>query len=202
MAKNGEYHCNTFVASELQIKTTMVTTILISIGTGLLTAIVILIIVLPKKVQYIKSITAKAPIQKVYDAIRHQERLMEWSAWPSETNSLCAVKNVDGQIGAQTVYMNQKGKKFGYQEITHLVENEKVSFYLKSHVAPFEEDVRLHFILKPINDSVTEINLWFDETLKKPQFLIAYIGGITKWVHKMHLKDLKGLKEYVEKGNK
>ncbi|PRX56279.1 SRPBCC domain-containing protein [Flagellimonas meridianipacifica] len=176
----------------------MLATILISIGTGLLTATIVLIIVLPKKVQYIETINVNATVEKVYDAIRYQERLMNWSAWPSETNSLCAVKNVDGQIGAQTVFLNRKGKQFGYQEITHLVPNEKVSFFLKSDVVPFEEDVRLHFILKPLHGQHTQVNLWFDETLKKPQFLIAYIGGITKWVHKMHLKDLAGLKKFVE----
>ena len=179
----------------------MLATILISVGIGLLTAVIILIIVLPKKVQYIENITVNTDIEKVYDAIRYQEQLMKWSAWPSETNSLCAVKNVDGQIGAQPIFMNKKGKQFGYQEITHLVPNEKVSFFLKSDVAPFEEDVRLHFILQSFNGQQTQVNLWFDETLKKPQFLIAYIVGITKWVHKMHLKDLAGLKKYVEREN-
>ncbi|MEM1003069.1 MAG: SRPBCC domain-containing protein, partial [Bacteroidota bacterium] len=134
----------------------------------------------------------------VYDAIRYQEQLMAWSAWPAETNSLCEVRNNDGQIGAQTIFQNQKGKQFGYQEVTHLVPNEKVSFYLKSFVAPFEEDVRLDFILKELPDSKTRVSLWFDEKLKKPAFLIAYFGNIINWVHSMHLKDLAGLKNYVE----
>lgn len=123
---------------------------------------------------------------------------MEWSAWPTETNSLCAVENQDGKVGAQTIYMNQKGKKFGYQEITGLIEDETVSFYLKSFVAPFEEDVRLDFKLKPLTDTQTEVNMWFREKLKKPAFLIAYFGGIIDWVRRMHLKDLAGLKKYVE----
>lgn len=166
---------------------------------GLVVALILLIWFLPKKVQYIETITIDAPINKVYDAIRYQEQLMEWSAWPRETNSLCEVKNKDGVIGAQTVYMNQKGKQFGYQEVTDLVENKKVSFYLKSFVAPFEEHVKMDFILKEISNNKTKVSLWFDETLKKPAFLIAYFGGIIKWVHSMHLKDLAGLKKYAEK---
>ncbi len=165
---------------------------------GLVTALVLLIWKLPRKIQYIETITVKAPIAKVYDAIRYQEQLMEWSAWPEETNSLCEVKNTDGVLGAQTIYKNKKGKKFGYQEVTELVENEKVSFYLKSYVAPFEDEVRMDFILKSQSGSETEISLWFDEKLKKPAFLIAYFGGIIDWVHQMHLKDLAGLKKYVE----
>ncbi|WP_299532519.1 SRPBCC domain-containing protein [Ulvibacterium sp.] len=177
----------------------MIVTVFLSIGLGIIAALIFLFFTLPKKIQYIESIKVNAPLERVFDAIRYQKRLMAWSAWPSETKSSCAVHNVDGQIGAQMVYMNQKGRKFGYQEITDLVKNEKVSFYLKSHVAPFEEDVRLHFILKPLGKESTEINLWFYETLKRPQFLIAYLGGIPKWVRKMHKKDLMGLKNFVEK---
>ncbi|MGB6150932.1 MAG: SRPBCC domain-containing protein [Pricia sp.] len=131
----------------------MATTILLSIGFGLLIALVILKWKLPTKIQYIEEIEIEAPIETVYDAVRYQERSMKWSAWPSETNSQCAVKNVDGQVGAQTVYL-QKGKQFGYQEVTELVENEKVSFYLTSK-APFEQDTRMHFYLKELQEHKT-----------------------------------------------
>ena len=123
---------------------------------------------------------------------------MEWSAWPKETKSDCTVANVDGTIGAQTIYLNKKGKKFGYQEITGLQENSQVDFYLKSYIAPFEDDVRMTYILREEKPEVTRVILWFDEKLKKPHFLIAYFGGIIKWVHSMHLKDLAYLKNYVE----
>jgi len=175
----------------------MVSTILLSIVIGMVVALIILVMVLPDKVQYIETITVAAPVSKVYDAIRFQEQLMAWSAWPIETNSQCFVKNTDGIVGAQTVY-SKNGKEFGYQEITDLVENEKVSFFLKSYVAPFEKDVRLSFVLKELPNHQTEINLWFKEYLKKPHFLIAYFGGILNWVHGMHLKDLANLKKFVE----
>ncbi|NJK83405.1 MAG: hypothetical protein HC912_05885 [Saprospiraceae bacterium] len=103
--------------------------------------------------------------------------MMVWSAWPTETNSQCFVKHTDGVVGAQTVYA-KNGKEFGYQEITHLKENEKVTFVLKSYVAPFEKDVRLSFILKELPNNETEINMWFSELLKKPHFF-----GSLLWRH-------------------
>ncbi|MBP2831870.1 SRPBCC domain-containing protein [Aquimarina sp. U1-2] len=174
----------------------MVTTLLIGIGTGLLTALLVLFFKLPKKIQYIEETLIDAQISKVYDAIRYQEQLMKWSAWPSETNSQCAVKNVDGQVGAQTVYLN-KGKQFGYQEVTELIKNEKVSFYLESK-APFEQDTRLHFYLKEINSNKTNVLLYFDNTLKRPSHLFPHLFGIIDWTHRMHLKDLAGLKAFAE----
>ncbi|MDC7998394.1 SRPBCC domain-containing protein [Gilvibacter sediminis] len=175
----------------------MITTILIATGIGILVALLILVFKLPTKIQYVEEIRVNAPVKKVYDAVRFQEQLMDWSAWPSETNSQCAVKNVDGQIGAQTVYL-QKGKQFGYQEVTELVENEKVSFYLTSK-APFEQHTKMHFYLRPINENQTNVSLYFDNTLKRPSHVFPHIFGIINWTHKMHLKDLAGLKEYVEK---
>jgi hypothetical protein len=174
----------------------MTTTILLSLAIGLALTLILLIILLPNKVQYIETIVVKAPVSKVYDAIRFQEQLMAWSAWPTETKSQCAVKNTDGQIGAQTVYLS-KGKQFGYQEITHLTENEKVSFILKSK-APFEQETKLHFLIKPKENNNSEVILWFDNTLKRPSLLLPHLFGIIKWTHNMHLKDLAGLKKYVE----
>jgi len=175
----------------------MATTIFLSLAGGLVLALILLVIFLPDKVQYIETITVKAPISRVYDAIRFQEQLMVWSVWPTETNSQCFVKHTDSIVGAQTVY-TKNGKEFGYQEITHLKENEKVTFFLKSYVAPFEKDVRLSFILKELPNNETEISMWFSELLKKPHFLVAYFGGIIKWVHRMHLKDLANLEKFVE----
>ena len=174
----------------------MISTILISLAIGILIAIIILLVALPTKVQYIETIKVKAPIAKAYDAVRFQEQLMAWSAWPTETKSQCEVRNTDGQIGAQTVYLN-KGKQFGYQEITDLINNEKVSFILKSK-APFEQETKLHFLFKSLDTNETVVTLWFDNTLKKPSLLLPYVFGIIKWTHSMHLKDLAGLKKFVE----
>ncbi len=176
----------------------MTITILIALGGALALAVAGWIIFLPRTVEYIERITVHASVGKVYDAIRFQEQLMRWSAWPAETNSLCEVNETDGQPGAQTIYKNPKGKQFGYQEITGMIENERVDFYLKSFVAPFEEDVRLTFLLLPRGEHETEVMLWFREKMKKPLFLVAYFGGILKWVRRMHLKDLAGLKKFVE----
>lgn len=176
----------------------MITTTLLSITGGILIGLIALIAFLPSKVEYVEFLTVEAPVDKVYNAIRFQEQLMAWSAWPKETNSLCEVANSDGQVGAQTVFLTKKKKKIGYQEIYQLKENEQVSFKLFSFVAPHEKEVKLHFYLKRLSEDKTQIMMHFQEEMRKPQFLIAYIGGIIPWVREMHLKDLAGLKSFVE----
>ncbi|MEO1435767.1 MAG: hypothetical protein AAFV80_09545, partial [Bacteroidota bacterium] len=77
------------------------------------------------------------------------------------------------------------------------VKNEKVGFYLTSR-APFEQDTRMYFFLSEINDAETKVALWFDNTLKKPSHLFPHLFGIVDWTHRMHLKDLEGLKKFAE----
>ena len=67
-------------------KKRMMTTVLIGAGMGFLIALFVLAIKLPTKIQYVEEIEVNASIKETYDAIRFQERLMKWSAWPSETN--------------------------------------------------------------------------------------------------------------------
>lgn len=176
----------------------MITTLLLALSVGIVSALLLLIFVLPTKVQYIETIEVAAPASSVYDAIRYQTQLMEWSAWPGETKSECTVRQQDGQVGAQTVYL-QNGKETGHQEVTGLVENEQVSFFLTSNQAPFEQDTRMHFFLHKAGTNKTRVSLWFDNTLKRPSHLIPYLFGIVRWTHRMHRKDLVGLKQYVEK---
>jgi len=164
---------------------------------GLVVALLGLIVYLPDRVQYVETVHIDAPLSTVYDAIRYQEQLMSWSPWPVETNSQCFVQQTDGQVGARTVYA-KNGREFGYQEVTELVPQQKVSFFLKSYVAPFEEDVRMSFYLRATAQEQTEVHLFFNEKLKKPHFLIAYFGGILRWVRNMHRKDLQALKTYAE----
>ena len=71
----------------------MISTILISLAISISIAIIILLVALPIKVQYLETIKVQAPIAKAYDAVRFQEQLMAWSAWPTETKSQCEVRN-------------------------------------------------------------------------------------------------------------
>lgn len=153
----------------------------------------------PRVVEYIEMITIKGSIRNVYDAIRFQKLLMKWSAWPSETGSACAVEGDDGKVGAKTVFTDKKGKPFGYQKISGLEECKKVSFILESKGPPHKPE--LHFHLSRINDETTRVILHFRNDITPPFNLIQHVAGIVKWTREMHLKDLDGLKRYIESGD-
>jgi hypothetical protein len=120
---------------------------------------------------------------------------MEWSSWPSETKSTCSLENLDGVLGARTVFFS-KGQRFGYQEVTNLVEGQSVELKLESKGPPQSPVLRFDFI--PLGDKRTEVKLVFNNTLSRPFNVILRIAGIVRWTRKLHLKDLQGLKKYSE----
>ena len=166
-------------------------------GLLLLTVVLlVLVIFLPNVVRYSEQIIVNAPIKQVYDNIRLQADLMQWSAWPEATGSTCSVENIDGTVGARTVFFS-KGKRFGHQEIIDLEPNHKVSMTLVND-GPLKHTPYLDFDLRTISDSQTEVTLQFVNTYQRPFQVPAKLLGIVKWTRELQIKDLEGLKTYSE----
>lgn len=169
------------------------TPIVLLIAVGILLAL--LIWLTPTKVRYTETLIIEAASKQLYDNTRLQARLMDWSAWPSETGSTCSCENPDGEVGARTVFFS-KGKRFGYQEVTRLIDGQAVELALFSKGPPQKPLLRFDF--EPLSASRTEVRLSFDNTLSRPFNVILRIAGIVRWTRRMHLKDLQGLKRYSE----
>lgn len=150
----------------------------------------------PKRVRYTETIDIDAPAADIYDHIRLQERLMRWSAWPSETGSACVCEGVDGDVGARTVFLTKKGDRFGHQEVTALDPARRVELVLQSKGPP--QHPKLAFALQPLSDTRTRVLLHFDNEIARPFNLLLRLAGIVRWTRAMHLKDLQGLKAYAE----
>ncbi len=150
----------------------------------------------PRHVRYVETIDIDAPAEAIYDHIRLQERLMRWSAWPSETGSACSCEGVDGQIDARTVFFTAKGDRFGHQEVIALDPGRAVVLSLAGKGPP--QKPVLTFKLFPISASRTRVELHFDNAITRPFNLILRLAGIVRWTRSMHLKDLAGLKRYAE----
>lgn len=155
-------------------------------GAGLLATFVT-----PKHVRYKESIDIDASAQDLYDHLRYQERLMRWSAWPSETGSACACEGEDGTVGARTVFYTKAGERFGHQEVVALEPGRRVEFTLVSKGPPHKP--RLVFELQPLSPSRTRVVLHFDNGIMRPFNLLQRVLGIVRWTREMHRKDLQGL---------
>ena len=154
------------------------------------------ILVTPRRVHYTEEAVIDAPVGAIYDHIRFQERLMQWSAWPSETGSTCTCEGVDGGIGAKTVFFDKKGQRFGYQEVISLDPNRRVELSVKSKGPP--QRAVIAFELEPLSDDRTRVVLRFTNDIARPFNVIMRVAGMVRWTRAMHFKDLDGLKRYAE----
>lgn len=160
--------------------------------TGVLAAFVT-----PRVVEYVETIEIKGKARDIFDAIRFQARLMEWSAWPPETGSACAVEGPDGEMGARTVFMQKNGARFGHQEIVTIQDGVSVGFVLKSKGPPHKPQLDFHVV--PVDADTTRVVLHFHNDIMPPFNLIQRLAGMVRWTREMHRKDLDGLKRYIER---
>lgn len=126
----------------------------------------------------------------------HNRIEKKWSAWPSETGSNCKVEGDDGTIGAQTIYLDKKNNKFGFQEILDMDANSKVAFPIESK-GPTQKTL-LEFYVSPKSDNTSSVILYFHNEFPWMVHLAVRLFGIARWTRGMHVKDLNGLKHYVE----
>lgn len=155
------------------------------------------ILLVPRVVEYAEEISINAPVAEVYENIRLQDRLMRWSAWPTETKSECAVEGQDGMVGARTVFLRPGGREqFGYQEVTSLEANRRVELRLTSQGPP--QAPVLAFELEPLPQGATRVILRFRNVIPRPFNVMLRLIGIVRWTRSMHRKDLDGLKRFSE----
>lgn len=171
---------------------------------GLLAAIpigaILASFVAPRVVEYIETIDVEGSTKQVFDAIRYQSALMQWSAWPSETGSNCIVDGPDGQVGAMTVFFDTKGRRFGFQEVTGLLEDAMIAFRLESAGPPHKPEMT--FYIQPFGGNMVRVIMHFRNRVMPPFHAIQMIAGITAWTRRMHKKDLDGLRRFVERNER
>ncbi|MEM9883079.1 MAG: SRPBCC family protein [Planctomycetota bacterium] len=172
--------------------------ILIPISVSLLVALLAVVLLTPRVVEYVEVTDISGSADKVYDAIRFQRDLMKWSAWPPETGSDCRVEGEDGTVGAQTVFLNKKGGRFGFQEVAALDAGRSVAFRLESKGPPHQPTLAFHLV--PVTPDTTRVVLVFRNDITPPFHVALRLFGIVRWTRDMHRKDLDGLTRFVERG--
>ncbi|MBX7481701.1 SRPBCC family protein [Qipengyuania qiaonensis] len=170
--------------------------ILVTVAIGAILIIALAVVLVPPEVDYEERILVAAPAPEIYDHIRYQSRLMQWSAWPSETGSDCGVEGSDGALGAKTIYLDRKGNRFGEQEVTRLEQDRLVELTLTSKGPPQRPVVT--FRLEPVDQQSTRVILHFTNLIARPFNLLLRVAGIVRWTRAMHVKDLEGLKRFAE----
>ena len=163
---------------------------------ALIVVILLIVMLVPTRLAYTESVVIAAPADEIYDHIRLQLRLMQWSAWPTETGASCTVEGPDGEVGTRLVFLTAKGARFGHQEVSALEPGRRVGLRLFGKGPPQQPE--LAFALEPAGPAETRVTLHFRNRIARPFNVALRLLGIVRWTRAMHHKDLAGLKRFAE----
>lgn len=148
--------------------------------------------------QWTESVYISQDPAEVFDAIRDQHTLMEWSAWPQATGFTCAVDGDGRSIGSEIVFTSPDGQEQGRQTIT-AIEDGLVRNRLRNR-GPRGTWVEpsVDFRVEPEGDG-TRVYLDFDIQPPVPRLLHPIANRYLKrTIRPLHVEDLRRLKQLAE----
>jgi carbon monoxide dehydrogenase subunit G len=149
-------------------------------------------------VRWTESIFIEQTPERVLDAIRDQNVLMRWSAWPEATGYTCAVEGDGRSVGSEIVFRSADGTVQGRQRIT-AIESSAVRNTMRNRgprgtwVEP-TVDFRVE-----AQGAGTMVHLDFDVTPPVPRLLHPVANRyLARSIRPLHVEDLRRLKALVE----
>ena len=150
--------------------------------------------------KWTESVVVDRPAPVVLAAIANEHELMQWSAWPEATGYTCGVDGDGVSLGSSIVFTDAKGREQGRQRLT-LVAADRVEYRLTNR-GPAGRPIRpeVDFRLEPVGEHQTRVCLDFRATPPLPAGLRQLVELVlAPRVRRLHVEDLRLLKEYVER---
>ena len=102
--------------------------------------IAVLVIIAPKNYDVNRSITINQSVSTVFDYLKYLKNQDQWSPWnKKDPNMKSDYQGIDGTIGFIGSWSGNKDVGVGEQEITGLVENQRIETALRFK-EPFENN--------------------------------------------------------------
>ena len=140
--------------------------------------------------------------EKVFEAIRDQHVLMQWSAWPEATGYTCTVEGDGRSVGSEIVFRSSDGVEQGRQRIT-AVEHDIVRNKMRNR-GPRGTWVEptVDFRVEP-DGTGSVVHLDFEVTPPVPKILQPVANQyLTRTIRPLHVEDLRRLKALTESADR
>lgn len=151
--------------------------------------------------EWSERIAIDRPLPDVHSAIANQHEFMAWSAWSEAAGYTCVVDGDGVSIGSEIVCTSPKGVEQGRQRLTTVLPR-RIEYRLRDRgPAGREMTPEVDFLLEPLDDNRTQVELHFRNEIPLPWGLRHLLARImTKRIRGLHAEDLRLLKEHVESG--
>lgn len=173
-------------------------TILLYILAGLVGLILILALLAPKTYDVSRSIVIAQPKQKVFDVLRSLKEQDKWSPWAKrDPNMKKEYRGTDGEVGSVSYWNGNKEVGEGEQEITKIVDGERIEGELR-FLKPWKSESDCYFETKDAGTGSTEVTWGFSGKNKFPFSIMMLFMSMDKMVGKDFEEGLATLKAMME----
>lgn len=175
----------------------MMTVLYIFLGVVLL--ILILAVIAPKTYNVSRSIEINQPKDVVFAHLKSLKKQNEWSPWAKrDPNMQERFTGTDGEVGAINYWNGNRQVGEGEQEITKIVEGERVESQLR-FLKPFKSTSDAYLVTESVGSDKTKVIWGFSGQNKFPMSIMMMFMSMDKAVGKDFEEGLSNLKEIMEK---
>lgn len=175
----------------------MMTVLYIFLGVVLL--ILILVVIAPKTYNVSRSIEINQPKDVVFAHLKSLKKQNEWSPWAKrDPNMQERFTGTDGEVGAINHWNGNRQVGQGEQEITKIVEGERVESQLR-FLKPFKSISDAYLVTESVGADRTKVTWGFSGQNKFPMNIMMMFMSMDKAVGKDFEEGLSNLKEIMEK---
>lgn len=166
---------------------------------GIILIILVLSLIAPKTYNVSRSVEIKASKADVFEHLKYLKKQQEWSPWAKkDPNMNKKFTGTDGEVGAISYWNGNKEVGEGEQEITNIIEGERVDGQLR-FLKPFKSTSDCYLIAETTTTKTTKVTWGFSGNNVFPMSIFALFVSMDKMVGKDFEEGLATLKDKLEK---
>ncbi|MDH3698006.1 MAG: SRPBCC family protein [Flavobacteriaceae bacterium] len=155
-------------------------------------------LIAPKSYDVSRSIDIDRPRSEVFNYVRSLQKQDEWSPWGKrDPNMKKQFEGTDCQVGAISKWQGNKEVGEGEQEITRIVDNERIESRLR-FFKPWKSESDAYMKLSDNDSRGTNFTWGFSGKNKFPMSIMMLFMNMDKAVGKDFEEGLASLKEILE----
>lgn len=166
---------------------------------GLVVLVLILAAMAPKTYDVSRSVIIAKPKAEVFTYLKSLKNQDVWSPWAKkDPNMVQTFTGTDGEVGATNHWKGNKQVGEGEQEITKIIDGERVESELR-FLKPWESTSDCYLVTEEVDEDSTKVVWGFSGKNKFPMSIMMLFMNMDKAVGKDFEEGLANLKEALEK---
>lgn len=173
-------------------------TILIYILAGIAVLVILLALIAPKTYDVFRSIDIDSSKATIFPHLQYLEKQQEWSPWAKKDPDMKRkLTGTDGEVGAISYWNGNKEVGEGEQEITKIIDGERVEGKLR-FFKPWKSESDCYMNLEETANGKSKVTWGFSGKNKFPMSIMMLFMSMDKMVGKDFEEGLESLKTKLE----